>query len=355
MEQPFKEKIEEIMWAENSGRLQFPMLSVLSFFYGILVRARLLLFRAGMLRAKKLPCPVVSVGNITTGGSGKTPVVAALCQMLTAKGHSVVVLSRGYKRQSSGTIIVSDKDSVILDVKGAGDEPFLLATKCKGVPVIVGSDRFVSGRLAIEKFSPDLIILDDGFQHIKLKRDLDLLLFDAKRGMGSGRMIPRGPLREPKSSIARADVIMIKGKGALQKNHKFDQQTFTFYYAPTKLIDLAGKSFPSINTLRGKKVVALSALASTESFYLTLKGCGAKIVERLSFPDHHWFLPTDIERIKEFAKDADCIVTTEKDLVRLDPSDFTDFSLFALAIEARISNANGLLKIIEAKLPSNPE
>jgi len=343
------------MWAENSGRLQFPILSVLSFFYGLLVRTRLLLYRTGLLRTKKLPCPVISVGNITTGGSGKTPVVAALCQMLTAKGRSVVVLSRGYKRRSSGTIIVSDKNSVLLDVKNAGDEPFLLAMKCKGVPVIVGSDRFRSGTLATEKFSPDLIILDDGFQHIRLKRDLDLLLFDALRGMGSGRMLPRGPLREPRSSVARADIVMIKGRGALRNDHSFEQQCFTFDYAPTKLIDITGKTSPEISTLRGKKVVALSALASTESFYLTLQSCGAEIVERLSFPDHHWFLPTDIGRIKDLAKGADLIVTTEKDLVRLDPSDFTGFPLFALAIEARISNAKALLKIIEAKLPSKPE
>ncbi len=355
MEQPFKEKIIEIMWAENTGRMQFPVLSLLSFSYGLLVRTRLLLYRMGLLSAKKLPCPVVSVGNITTGGSGKTPVVAALCRMLTEKDRSVVVLSRGYKRQSSGTIIVSDKNSVLLNVKEAGDEPFLLAAKCKGVPVIVGPDRFRSGMLAIEKFSPDIIILDDGFQHIKLKRDLDLLLFDALRGMGSGSMIPRGPLREPRSSIARADLIMIKGKGPLHTNHDFNQQTFTFDYSPTKLIDLAGQKAPEISTLRGKKVVALSALASTESFYLTLKDCGAKIIERLSFPDHHWFLPPDIERIKELTRDADFIITTEKDLVRLDPSDFTGFPLFALAIEARISNAKALLKIIEAKLPSKPE
>jgi len=351
MEKSFKDKIDEVIWDENTGAFQFPLLTILSFIYCLLTRVRLLLYKARILNSKKLPCPVISVGNITTGGTGKTPVVAALCQMLTAKGLSVVVLSRGYKRQSSGIEIVSDKNSVLLDVKKAGDEPYLLATKCKGTPVIVGSDRFQSGTLAVNRFSPDLIILDDGFQHIQLKRDLDLLLFDAQRAMGSGRMLPRGPLREPKSSIRRADIIMIKGKGKLQKTHSFDQKTFTFNYAPTKLIDLAGGNSPGINTLRGKKILALSALACTESFYLTLISCGAKIVETLSYPDHHWFLPSDIAHIKEYAKDLDLIVTTEKDLVRLDPSDFTEFTVLALAIEARITNSSSLLEIIKSRLP----
>ncbi len=351
MEKSFKDKIDEIIWDESTGAFQFPLLTIISFIYCLLTRARLLLYKAKILRSKKLPCPVISVGNITTGGTGKTPIVAALCHMLTAKGLSVVVLSRGYKRQSSGTKVVSDKNSVLLDVKEAGDEPYLLAKKCKGTPVIVGSDRFQSGTLAVKRFSPDLIILDDGYQHIKLKRDLDLLLFDAVRAMGSGRMLPRGPLREPKSSIRRADIIMIKGKGKLQQTHSFEQKTFTFNYAPTKLIDLAGYKSPGLNTLRGKKVLALSALASNESFYLSLVSCGAKIVETLSYPDHHWFLPTDIAHIKEYAKDLDLIITTEKDLVRLDPSDFSEFTVLALAIEARITNASDLLKIIESKLP----
>ncbi len=351
MEKSFKDKIDEIIWDEDSGPFQYPLLTLFSFVYCLLTRVRLLLYKARILSSKKLPCPVISVGNITAGGTGKTPVVAALCQMLTAKGLSVAVLSRGYKRQSTGIEVVSDKDSVLLDVKEAGDEPYLLATKCKGTPVIVGPDRFQSGMLAVKRFSPDLIILDDGFQHIKLKRDLDLLLFDAQRAMGSGRMLPKGPLREPKSSIRRADIIMIKGKGKLQETHSFDQKTFTFNYAPTKLINLAEKTSHGINKLRGKKVLAVSALACTESFYQTLESCGAKIVETLSYPDHHWFLPTDISEIKEYAEGLDFIVTTEKDLVRLDPSDFSEFSVFAIAIEARITNAGSLLKIIESKLP----
>ncbi len=351
MEKSFKDKIDEIIWDEDSGPFRYPLLTLFSFIYCLLTRVRLLLYRAKILSSKKLPCPVISVGNITAGGTGKTPIVSALCQMLTAKGLSVVVLSRGYKRQSSGVLVVSDKNSVLLDVKEAGDEPYLLATKCKGTPIIVGSDRFQSGTLAVKRFSPDLIILDDGFQHIKLKRDLDLLLFDAQRAMGSGRMLPRGPLREPKSSIRRADIVMIKGKGRLQQTHSFDQKTFTFNYAPTKLIDLADNSSRDINRLKGKKVLALSALANTESFYLTLESCGAKIVETLSYPDHHWFLPTDVAQIKEYAQGLDFIVTTEKDMVRLDPSDFTKFSVLAIAIEARITNASSLLEIIESKLP----
>ena len=347
---PSKEKIEEIMWEQDSDFFKHPLLAILSTLYGALVSIRLLLFKLGLLRTKRLLPTVISVGNITTGGSGKTPIVVALSQMLTGKKYSVVILSRGYKRKGRTTAIVSDKNSVLLDVKEAGDEPYLLALRCKGVPVIVGPDRFHSGSLAIEKFSPDVIILDDGFSHKKLHRDLDLLLFDGERWMGSGYLLPRGPLREPRSSVNRADIIMVKGASSLSKKQKFKQQSFSFYYAPKNLTSLADKSTVGINTLKGKKVLALSALASPESFYLTLKACGVKTIEKLPFPDHHWFSASDIKMIKEQGKDADFIVTTEKDLVRLDPVDFSGFKLYALAIDAKISNSRSLLKAVESKI-----
>jgi tetraacyldisaccharide 4'-kinase len=349
MAKTLKAKIEDAMWGGDITKAQHVALRALSLLYGLLVRARLFLFKSGLLRSRALTCPVISVGNITVGGSGKTPIVAALCEVLTAKGKSVVILSRGYKRQSSGTEVVSDKNSVLLDVKKAGDEPFLLAHKCKGVPVIVGKNRFKAGLLAIKKFSPDVIILDDAFQHIKLRRDLDILLFDSTRAVGSGFMLPRGPLREPASSIKRADIIMIKGKakGVLQNKYHFKQQVFTFDYSPTKLISLSDKKTEAIKGLRGKKVFAFSALANPESFYLTAQSCGATIIDKLSFPDHHWFSPADIENIKKHAKGTDFIVTTEKDLVRLDPDSFTGLRVVAIAIEAKISNQKGFFKVIE--------
>lgn len=350
MAKPLKEKIEEAMWSSDVSTATHCILRPLSFLYGIGVRARLLLFKIGFLRAKKLPCPVISVGNITVGGSGKTPVVAALSQMLTAKGRSVVILSRGYKRHSTGTEVVSDKNSVLLDAKQAGDEPYLLAIKCKGVPVIVGTDRFTSGLLAIERFSPDIMILDDAFSHIKLKRELDLLLFDSVRGVGRGHMLPRGPLREPKSSIDRADVIMIKGKGDLQKQYRFKQQVWTFTYSPTSLISLTGETTEDIKLIKGKKIFAFSGLADPESFHRTLNDCGANIISKLSFPDHHWFSSSDLSEIKKRSEGADFIVTTEKDLVRLDAKEFSGHRVFALAIEAKITNAKSLLKLIESKL-----
>jgi tetraacyldisaccharide 4'-kinase len=354
MAKTFKAKIEDAMWGAQITKAQHVALRSLSLLYGIAVRARLLLYKGGVLRTRGLTCPVISVGNITVGGSGKTPIVAAVSNLLTSKGLSVVILIRGYNRQGSGTAIVSNKNSVLLDVKKAGDEPFLLANKCKGVPVIVGKDRFKSGLLAIKEFSPDVIILDDGFQHIKLRRDLDILLFDSVRAVGSGYMLPRGPLREPKSSISRADTIMIKGKGTgvLQGKFNFKQQVFTFNYSPSALINLKDKTTETTKNLRGKKVFAFSALADPDSFYRTLKGSGAIIKNTLSFPDHHWFSPADITKIKDAAKDADFIVTTEKDLVRLAPNSLTELPVVALAIEVKISNINGFLKVIENKIGS---
>ncbi|MBI5561227.1 MAG: tetraacyldisaccharide 4'-kinase, partial [Deltaproteobacteria bacterium] len=304
---------------------------------------------AGILKKEELPCRVISVGNITAGGSGKTPMVIFLAKRLREKGLKVLVLSRGYKRKGRGVAAVSDGERTLVSPEEAGDEPYLMAERLIGVPVIVGKDRVISGLRAFERFSPDVIILDDGFQHIRLKRDIDILLLDSKRWFGSGYLLPRGPLREPLDGMKRADIIMIKGGKAGHALEGVEKPCFGFVYRPAGLYDSDGREL-DIKGLKGKRVSALCAIANPDSFLETLKGCGAIVVSAINFPDHHWYAPADMERIRKEAGDAELIVTTEKDYVRLKSRPIGGMPVVTLAIEVSLGKKERFLEIIEEKL-----
>lgn len=178
--------------------------------YGGAMALRAKGYRWGLLASQRLSCPVVSVGNLTFGGTGKTPMVVYLARRLLASGRRPAVVSRGYRGASERTGgIVSDTRRILLPAEAAGDEPWLIASLLKGVPVVVGKDRFRAARIAQRAFSPDVILMDDGFQHLRMRRSLDLLLLDADEPLGNGRIFPRGVLREPISAAARADAIVL--------------------------------------------------------------------------------------------------------------------------------------------------
>jgi tetraacyldisaccharide 4'-kinase len=187
--------------------LLFP-LYLLSLPYGWAVGARSLLYSLRLLKTKTLPCPVISVGNITVGGTGKTPLVMALAKGLTDRGISVAILSRGYKGTKTSEPIVSDGKSIFLSPEESGDEPFLMAQVCKSAPVLIGKDRFTNGRVALQQFGIKGLLLDDGYQHLPLRRDLDILLIDSHIGFGDHHLLPRGILREPLSHLRRAHLFI---------------------------------------------------------------------------------------------------------------------------------------------------
>ena len=184
-------------------------LLVLSLAYGVVIRIRARLYAAGVLPSKALLCRVISVGNIIAGGTGKTPMTIFVAQLLRDKGQRVVVLSRGYRgsMEASGGI-VSDGERIFKGPDEAGDEPYLMARVLKGIPVVVGKRRYEAGMMAIARFQPDVIVLDDAFQHLRLKRDLDLVLLDCRSPWGNGYLLPRGLLREPLSALRRAHAII---------------------------------------------------------------------------------------------------------------------------------------------------
>ena len=320
-------------------------LRLLSFFYGGAVSIRILFYARGIFRTHSLPCKVVSVGNITLGGTGKTPFVCLLSKMIQAKGFRVAILSRGYKGGvKSPFALITDGERILMDAQGAGDEPFLLAEKLRGVPVIVGRERLSSGRYAVDKFQTEVIILDDGFQHLPLKRDLNLLLIDASSPFGNGYLFPRGVLREPLEQISRADAVILTKVGQcanikiLKQNLKKILDVHSFFevdYAPERVRVYGQERSLPPESLKGKKILAFSGLASPESFQNTLLSLEARIVKVEVFADHYWYIQKDIERLWQKAAElnVDALVTTEKDMVRMKDCAVGPIPLWVLPIQ----------------------
>jgi tetraacyldisaccharide 4'-kinase len=323
-----KEYIEDVMYGRKSSRFLGALLFFLSLVYGLLVRLRTGAYAAGLFRKNRLPCRVISVGNITLGGTGKTPTVIHIADLLQKHGRRPLVLSRGYGRKDeSATVTVSDGASTVMDPANSGDEPALIANRLDRIPVVVGSDRYHAGNFAIGRFHPDCIILDDGFQHIRLERDLNIVLIDAGDPFGRGMLFPAGILREPLSALARADVVVITrveraGDAALLKETirmHTAAKIFTARYAPRDLVDTASGETRPLTALHGTPVFTFAGIARPDSLTSLLGSLGAIVKGTAHYPDHHPYTKIDLARVFQGAVDsgATMVVTTEKDSVRL--------------------------------------
>ncbi len=297
--------------------------------YQLAARVRIRLYEKGILEQKSLPCKVVSIGNITVGGTGKTPMVHYVASLLKGFGMEVAVISRGYGgyAQRSGGIVSNGKIT-LMGPRASGDEPQLLASKLKGIPLLVGKDRYGAGRLAISRFGASVLVLDDAFQHLPLKRDLDLLLLDSTRPFGNGYCIPRGTLREPVEQIKRASsFILTRWPGddnltrerSIIESHAQGRPIFRCMHVPETLFVPGRKSFLDLASLKGQNLFAFSGIARNECFHeiiAKLEGCLSGFLE---FPDHHRYADDDLRLIWKRARDlkADNIITTEKDYVNI--------------------------------------
>lgn len=327
----FNKLLNNLIYTQKESLLRkiiLAPLGILSFFYGWGNSLRIYLYARKVFPTRSLPGKVVSVGNITLGGTGKTPFVILIAEMLRAKDFRVAILSRGYKGNFPEPFrLVSDGKQTFMEASQAGDEPYLLAEKLNGIPVIVGQNRWRSGQYAIEHFQSEILILDDGFQHLPLKRDLNLLLIDSSSPFGNGHLFPRGILRESPSQLRRADAIILTKAGQYdnfkilkQKLAKVPEEIpiFQVEYSPGEIRMLEKEtSFPP-EYLNGKKVLAFSGIAKPISFQQTLLNLNAQIAEFAIFPDHHQYRPKEWEKLYQKAKNlrVDALVTTEKDLVR---------------------------------------
>ncbi|MDO8684355.1 MAG: tetraacyldisaccharide 4'-kinase [Armatimonadota bacterium] len=319
-------------------------LSFLSCIYLVGLKLFLLPYRFGIRKRRRLPCPVISVGNITFGGTGKTPTVRTIAAELAACGLHPALLSRGHGgTESGGAAIVSDGETRLLSAEQCGDEPAMLADLLPGVPVIIGKNRYKTGKSAIEQFDPGVILLDDGLQYWQLHRDLDIVLINAVEPFGYGRLMPRGALREPLSGLRRAGVIVITNSDKVSAESLTETKARISWHAPKSLVieaihrpfslrDVGGEKL-SLDWLRGRRVCVMCSIGVPGLFAESITSLGAEVVYRVDFPDHHLWKSREIEQIAEkaLAAGAEVLVTTEKDMVKL-PEVETRLPIMALDI-----------------------
>ncbi|MBF0230471.1 MAG: tetraacyldisaccharide 4'-kinase [Desulfamplus sp.] len=344
--------IIELSGEDFSVKQPFPfnvfrvLLFALSTIYGAAVSLRLWLYGKQILKSRKVPCFVISIGNIVAGGSGKTPMAIYIAEMVKSLGFNPVVISRGYggtmdkkRTEDFGSIVVGDGNDLFAVAENVGDEPFMMASRCS-FPVVVGRDRFKAAMMALNLFQDkskniDVIILDDGFQHIQLKRDLDIVLMDYSRPFGNGYLLPAGRLRElPKRAIDRADIIIFTrynsdhlksfDKNYVEKvvSHKGKINTFFITKHRPFLHSFLHQTKPfstNLTALKGRKGCLFSGIADNQSFRKTVENLGVSVKAHLEFNDHHMYKAEEILTILDTFKEcgADLLITTEKDYARL--------------------------------------
>ena len=323
------------------------MWALLSQLYSLVMRVRALLYRRGVMTRRRLRHPVISVGNLTVGGTGKTPFVAYLAGVLQKAGYQPVILSRGYRGKAEhSTLVVSDGSKVLCGPASSGDEPFLLAGQLPGVRVAVGKDRHRSGTLVEQDAGGRVIhILDDGFQHLRLKRNLDILLVDATDPFGGGRLLPAGRLREPLSAMGRADLVVITRshllgeiddpEAVIRRHNKLTPISY-FYHDAVGVFDLKNRRQFRTRDFMGRRVIALAAIGHPAIFVQDLEHYQLVVRHRLLFPDHHPYSQSDLDRALESLDEhgAEALMTTEKDAVRLQDLEFGEGQIFVWKIEA---------------------
>jgi tetraacyldisaccharide 4'-kinase len=334
-------------WIKPPGR---SLLRLAAGLYGLGVGLRLRLYRWHLLPSLRLPLKVISLGNLTAGGSGKTPHTALLARYLQKKGIKVAVLSRGYggTKMKSGAVI-SDGRSLVGTLEEGGEEPFWLAQKLPGIPVLVGKDRYRSGMTCVRFWQTDWVVLDDGFQHLRLKRDLNILLVPAHRRVDSERLLPLGLLREPTGEMKRADMILLTHaerldpgrRTALAEKIQSLVPGVPFFFSehkPAVIWSYPSKKILSSALLAGRRLLAFCGLAEPESFLFSLKQLGVDPVELVAFRDHHDYQEKDKRTLEDRGRalKVNGLITTEKDVLKLGKWEAPGLELLVLGIEVEI-------------------
>ena len=366
------EQLEQYFLELIVGRRRTPkdmviiaVLFVMSRFYRMAIQFRLWLYDKRVFRNRSIGCLVVSIGNLSCGGTGKTPVVEVFARTLCQQGRKVAVLSRGYRSKERSMLtklrqkfssrrnevppkIVSDGRNLLLDSAFAGDEPYMLASNLKDVVVLVDKDRVKSGLYAIEEFETDTLILDDGFQYLNLKPHINIMLIDSTDPFGNHHVLPRGILREPIKNLRRADYIFLtKSNGgdhlrhlkAFIGRHNHRAEIIECCHRPQYLEEVYAKDKRHpLSALQGKKIAALSGIAKPESFEDFLRELGAEVITTEHYADHHRYRQQEVINFINASKlaGAEMIITTEKDAVRMPRLDRRDIPIYFLRVEIDI-------------------
>jgi tetraacyldisaccharide 4'-kinase len=325
----------------------------LSWLYRLAVQWRNALFDRGWLKAAALPRPVISVGNLTVGGTGKTPTCLWLAQELKAHGLRVGILSRGYRGKNRKPAVIPAPNEIahgpeeLTESLIYGDEPVMMA-RLYGQHVAVGKNRSGAAAALLRAADVDLFILDDGFQHRSIRRDVDLLLLGAEL---SGRLLPAGPFREPKKNLRRAHFLLLTGAAESWKKQIPQRIPGLAYVASLQPVCLVGvdsdhpKEYP-LTALYRSKILTVTGIAAPQNFYRMIHEWEGEIVDTLEFPDHHRYSPSDWQEITRRARAVDLIITTEKDILKLQRFPFAKEKLLALRVAMEVEGREELVPVI---------
>jgi tetraacyldisaccharide 4'-kinase len=313
--------------------------------YWIIIQLRSFLFSCKIFKSQSLSPFVISVGNLSFGGTGKTPMVIALTQWLLDQNITVAILTRGYGRSTNKTLLVSPNPEEKLAWQATGDEPFLMAKKLPTVPIVADSNRIRGGQFLVENFNPRVIILDDGFQHLAIKRDFNLLLINSSDSVSGLALFPFGKLREPWNSIKRADALILTKSNIFTPTAALREKINSTNIPCYDGVLIKASEFQGINNrkisekeLKNKTALLISAIGDPESFVKAAANIPIKIAEHIYFRDHHRFNSKDVEKILNtfLNSEASIILTTEKDLVRFEALIPDKIPLYALPISVHI-------------------
>ncbi|HEX9052058.1 MAG TPA: tetraacyldisaccharide 4'-kinase [Anaeromyxobacter sp.] len=350
--------VESIWWGPDpglAGRALLPPLLAAEAAFRLGAAVRGALYDRGVLGAERAAAPVISIGNLAVGGAGKTPAAIAVGRRLLARGRRVAVLARGYGASRSDARVVCDGERLLLGADEGGDEPVLVARRLPGARVLCGPRRAALARQAVEGLGADALVLDDGFQHRALARDLDVVVLDAASPFGNGRLLPAGPNREPRSALRRAGLVWISRvdqatPGAVEALRRLAHETtgrepVESRHAPVDVVDGTLSRSLGPGALRGRRVLLLAGVARPAGVRRTVEALGAEIAAEALFADHHRFTSAELDEAFRAADAARCdaIVTTEKDAVRLGATRAADPRLRAVRIEAEVVRGGDVL------------
>jgi tetraacyldisaccharide 4'-kinase len=357
-------RLEKIIWGEDKsafGMASRMLLYPVSACYGAIGRLRAKLFEHGVIPSYRAPVTVISVGNLTLGGTGKTPLVIELAKLSLEQGWKPVVVTRGYKGKATSQVkIVSDND----DADIVGDEPLLMAKTLKFVPIIKSASREDGMKLALEKFTPTLFILDDAFSHLQVKRDIDIVIVDSYRGFDNRKVFPAGPLREPLSALKRAHIIALRrDKPDDLSNYKKLEEEILKWAPKARVLKVVvtmdgifynDERIPATE-VKEKKFLLFSGIANPASFDSLANSAGLTVTEHISYPDHHRYTKNDITSIINTAKKigAHALLTTEKDAIKLDRKFFEQTPLFVARLKLEVEEKEWLIELIKSKISEN--
>jgi len=356
------EKIYGLILAEEKRTVGITILrmfaTVVAWSYDKLTIFRNILFDLRILKVHKLSCSVISVGSLAVGGTGKTPMVIWLARFLLEEGWRVGVVSRGYKgEETKKVLVVSDGRNILVGSDISGDEPQLLARRLPGIPVLCSTKRALAAEAAVEQFRCEVVILDDGFQHRFIARNLDIVMLDAQKPFGNGSLFPRGTLRERTKALTRAQALVLSrfdGGAQAEQTHKNivnqwpERTVVTATHRATRLFGATTQREHALGSVNNKRLAAFAGIGRPDEFFRTVHDLGADLVHTTALPDHH---PLTIELLASLVEEAseqvpELWLTTEKDWVRL-PDDLPDsMELWVLAVEIDLDGDSSLLKAV---------